>query len=32
MFNTKLKQELVAERARALQSEALNHAMHAHLP
>lgn len=32
MFNTKLKQELIAERARALQSEALNHAMHAHLP
>ncbi len=32
MFNAKLKNELAAERARALQSEALNHAMHAHLP
>lgn len=32
MFNAKLKNELAAERARALQSEALNHAMHGHLP
>lgn len=32
MFNAKLKNELAAERARVLQSEALNHAMHGHLP
>ncbi|MDN6870681.1 PAS domain S-box protein [Aeromonas caviae] len=32
MFDSKLKKELAAERERALKSEALDHAMHDHLP